>query len=233
MIDPDGRLPDMSGFAIETPEALLFAEYVLIIEDLQIALQNIKALRSLLYPKEDVTRENRTVNEALFRDAIVQFGSCFDPRAKVRLNRDEVYIGDAKSIELFDHAINLRNSFVAHRFGTGRICFVNLIYVPRFGAWQIKPQPYRFSYEGRDGLLRYQKLILHAIKHTQTLSADLHRRVIDQVKAMTLEELYKLPVAEAFAPRGDDMWMTRKEYRRAVKARAQATEGQEPKKPQT
>ena len=205
---------------LTTPEAEHLAELYLIQADLDAAFNAL----DLYFEKYAVTatpKEGRAaiISPSLFRDGILLFCSCFSTKDKTKLHPEAVYahLGSDK-MDYAQKLLDMRDAFVAHNFGPQRqhvimiVCnddggnlsplgFVqNFI---RFAGWTV---------EERQKLLPFINV---ARDHLKGLIEVAEVPVMEQVTAITPDELAAIPDAEVAIPEAGDYRSSRSRFQKS------------------
>ena len=205
---------------LSTPEAEHLAELYLIQGDLNTAYDTLD-LYFEKYAVNEGPRYGRAalVAPSLFRDGILLFCSCFSTKDKSKLHPETVYAHlGADRLEYAQKLLDLRDAFVAHNFGPQRQHNIVVICPKADG----KLLPYAFTqyfvrFSGWVGRERTQLLpfIDVAREHLKKVIATAEAEVMDQVVALTSEQLEALPDAEIVLPEPSDYRSSRSRFRQS------------------
>ena len=165
----------------------------------------------------DAPRDDLIVASSLFRNAIVSFVACFDKSVTPRLDVDSVYSEAEGGIEYFKWLKDLRDSWVAHRFGAHRQSYVGPMVDDNTGKYigignmvQMYAAP---KTDGADQLVSFMKAAEHAAK---VIAKPLHGELDKYMQEMPETVLLRLPTALSKAAGTNDLRMGRRKYRSTI-----------------
>jgi hypothetical protein len=178
-----------TGLAVERQ----LEEIILIRSDLQNCLATLTFWSNMQDDGESGDQEKKRIAVGLFRDGITQFVNCFDSKNAFPLVVEEVFPDKKGIAEYFRWLRALRNSYTAHRHGSGRQCIVGAMVDTLTGAYlghghflTIYSGPQR---EGHKDLLEVVAMSLaFADKKVLALTAqfDAEAKLIPPAKLQTL-----------------------------------------------
>jgi len=205
---------------LSTPEAEHLAELYLIQGDLNAAYDTLD-LYFTKYAVTDMPKEGRAaiISPSLFRDGILLFCSCFSTKDGSKLHPEAVYAHLGKDrLEYAQKLLDVRDAFVAHNFGPQRQHSI-VIVCPEIDG---KLVPYGFTqyfirFAGWVASERKQLLsfIDVAREHLKGRIESAEIPVLQQVMALTLEELEALPEAEVAIPDAKDYKSSRSRFQKS------------------
>lgn len=214
---PDPNSPNwLTSRRLNHPETEALEEAYLIQHDIRGCIDAIQIWYCDYASIPDPDRKQNAIGGALFRDAIVQFISCFDnSNKKYRLDESELYGDDPAKMAGFKWMLDVRNAYAAHRHGAFRQCCIlafrdiekdlsGLGPLVNFYRW---PEP-----SGYAGMLHLMSI---ALQHIDAKVQRLHDKLFAVVKALTKEEFEAMPVAKGYVLPGGDEAMTRRDLQRA------------------
>jgi hypothetical protein len=199
---------------LATPEAKELAEMLLLRQDLASSFQAMQLWHKRYWQKENGTPEDTLIATCLFRDAILQFIGCFDSTAQYKLSVQDVYKSTQGATEYFKWLKDIRDAYIAHKFGPHRQCIVGVfsdsngtvIGNGHFVSVYLGPQ------EGARDLIEF---IAIAGRYLNSRIEDLQAQVLAAAKAMSKEDLNALPIARAYGVGPNETRMTREKFKRS------------------
>ena len=198
---------------LDSPNGRLFAEWQLLLKDLESCLAAARLWKST--SQAEKTETNSVIAASLFRDAIVRFMACFDDATPVRLDAAELY-GPSRiegGLEYFRWLSTLRDTWIAHRHGASRQAHTAIAVSESTGAFlgfcNMIVALASFDYREEDGLI---PLIEMAIAHTAKQCQSYNEVVRAEVEAMQSDQLLKLPRASMVVPNERTRHMGRRKY---------------------
>jgi hypothetical protein len=199
---------------LATPDAKELAEMFLLQQDLASSFQAMKLWHERYWRKENPTPEDTLIANSLFRDAILQFIGCFDRTAQYRLSVQDVYKSTQGATEYFSWLQDIRDAYIAHKFGPDRQCAVGVFSDSKGTVISIGHfvSVYAGPSEGARDLIEF---IAIAGRYLNSRIEDLHAQVLAAAKAMSKEDLNALPIARAYGVGPNDTRMSREKFKRS------------------
>ena len=201
--------------SLDTPNGRLFAEWRLLLIDLEDCLKVAELWRTKSGDSE--TEADKVIAASLFRDAVVRFMACFDKGMPVRLDADELY-GPPRTeggVEYFRWLSALRDTWIAHRHGVSRQAHA-LVAVDE-GTGEVlgvgASVGVMASYDPGEGD-GFIPLIQMAISHAENRARELKEVVASELKSMHPSQLLRLPIAATKVPGKRALRRGRKKYGR-------------------
>ena len=199
--------------SLTTTEARTYSEWVLLVGDLKYALKRAEIWENIAGAKSG-NGCDAEVCVSLFRDAVISFVSCFDKQLPVHLDALNVYSQVPGGLDYFNWLTNLRNTWIAHRFGPYRQCevaiFIDINTGNIQGIGNFSQLYYGPKAEAGGDLIRMIKIALeHAGNHEKN-----HEDTIKvYVEGLKKSERLKLSVARTIVPASDEVNLGRKKFR--------------------
>jgi hypothetical protein len=198
------------GREYTSPAALAYAEHHLILANLQSSLRSLGQIQRRISSIVE-SPEELHICESLFRDAVVQFVECFGNPKKNQLSVEDVFGHSPEMVREMAFLRDLRDGYAAHNHGPRRQCIV--IVVPSetnftFGGYRLA-----FSVPSDDAIPAYISLFETAIIFTITRCSALHQQVLQELQALTKEQILALPTAAIRTPSEGEIKQARKEFR--------------------
>jgi hypothetical protein len=199
--------------ALKTAQALELAEWLLIEVDIGYCIRCIDVWRKI--PKsEDGVSDNHVIATSLFRNAVVSFISCFDKSVTPNLDVETVYKGVNGASSYFAWLKDLRDSWIAHRFGASRQAIVGPMVednAGQFVGFGNLVQMYNTP-NPKDGeqLIRFMQI---AERHAKASVKRLEEELEEYAKNMPETALLRLPLAVTKAAGPNDLRMGRRKFR--------------------
>lgn len=197
--------------AINSPTANEVGETLLLLNDTRKCFQAMKLWFRKYAPVtgEQLTAENDLIADALFRDSIVQFVANFDRTANYPLDEKRVFKQIDGGVEYFRWLKDIRDSYAAHKFGTLRQCVPGVVFDANGEALaigHISQQGYPFGKEEEDQILRCMSVVG---RYLEAKVENLQAKLLEEAKAMQLDEILRLPNAQTYATASDEIRMSR------------------------
>lgn len=194
---------------LETPNALLLAEFLLFESDLDECINAI-------YLRETMAGEGDkadVVGRALFTHAIVRFISCFDKYHRHPLDQKVIYGADDGGLEYYQYLLDLRDSFLAHRFGPLRQCHVGVFLQPHPPGSRAVGNCIMMSV----GIDRSEAhmvgcFIMKALTWVRSEIARVTALIEAEVEMMDADEIEKLPMARLYGVSNSEMRTGREKF---------------------
>lgn len=199
--------------ALKTANGIQYAEWVLLVNDLQRCLELVGLWRQLLSLDEKTPRDTRLA-ESLFRDAVVSFVSCFDKdKGHVCLDAQSLYGSVDGALAAFQWFYTVRNQSIAHRYGPHRLAHTTVIIDEDTGELLGDGATVYAMYQpSTDGSNALGALIQIALKHANTQVEDLSVQCKAEMKAMYPSERRRLGVASYRVPDESSLRLGRRKY---------------------
>ncbi len=198
---------------METSEAQTFAEWYLLVDDLQYCLQVAKLWKDKVAEQPESGKNDSSAS--LFRDAVISFMACFDPAAPVRLDPQKIYQNIPGGIDYYKWLLALRDTWIAHRHGTSRQAVTTILVDESTGNFLgIGCMVQSYSSPVPDSADDFIRFIQIATSHAELKKNALESSVKDQAKSMKPSERLQLPVATTKIPDAQALRMGRKKFQR-------------------
>ena len=208
---PDAR-------AVTTPEARSLSEWYLIRRVLKVSESNLRALLQMPNAPQ-LSSVERTVAEALFRDAIIQLIGCFGEDKNHKLEKKSVYSSHPGGLTSINYLQDLRDSFLAHNFGPQRQSFI-FVNPSAYGTdeWCAHFDVV-FSLPAHEGLPPYLTVVEIALQATEALIHRLNQIVLGQLEKLGPAGVAALPPLKVRTPSMGEVRMSRRGFREGTKPR--------------
>ena len=201
--------PTLVRKALGSPDAIALAEIELLKHDLIESLQIAKILHTQ-YMGRDLNEEERLVATSLYRSSIMLWVSCFEKPRRGDLDASAVYYGD--DLTFFRSVIDVRDSFIAHRFGPQRQS-ATMAVIKDGIVRGIQQGTTKYSSCGPDELSNMMRLIGAGIEAAEAKAKPLGIAVLLELRKMSPAEVAALDDFEITPPDGTQTRMSRKEFR--------------------
>ena len=210
----------LHGRALETRQGREYAEWVLLVADLQFSLERVQMWEGMA-SSDSTDPQNQKAAVSVLRDGVVTFVSCFDPEAPMSLVPAVVYGEVAGGVEYFEWLKDVRNTWIAHRGGPHRQC-VTVAIVDEQSGDLVGVGHLAHLYQGPkpDAAGDLIKVIKMALSHA---NGELRRRQISvrkELEAMGEEARRRLRRANTTIPGSSEIRLGRRRFReRAITRR--------------
>ena len=216
---PSGKDSSWTGRSLNTPDARVYSEWVLLVNDLEYALRRAQLWRDLT---KSAAGDGGAleVGTSLFRDAVVSLVACFDDTSPVYLDPASVYGATPGEAEYFQWLKDIRHTWIGHRGGPQRQCVVAIVIDEVTGdlhgighLQQLWVGP---NTEAGDDLGRMMEIaLIHARRELKRCESV----VKDYVDRMTNRDRLRLPVAHTVVPGHREIHMGRRKFHNIKSAR--------------
>ena len=203
---------------VNTPAARSYAEWTLLVQDLGYALSRARLWKeAALAASRDESRAGVAVS--LFRDAVISFVSCFDRQTPVHLHPAVAFGSLDGAVEFFEWLRDMRNSWVAHRSGSLRLCVPAIVIDEQTGDVQgVGHLSHHYlgpKAEAADDLIRVMEA---ALDHSLSEQRRQEHRLRDELEKLNRHERLSLPRANTTVPGSADIRMARKKFQNIKRA---------------
>jgi hypothetical protein len=107
-------------------DAVRISELFLLLQDLKECRRAAELWIELFGKDEKLSSDDIVIANSVIRDVIVQLVSCFDTQYAHNLKKNEVF-KQPLEIEYFNHLVEIRTTYAAHRFGPLRQCSIGVV----------------------------------------------------------------------------------------------------------
>ena len=198
---------------LSTPEAKLYSEWTLLVQDLKYALRRAQLWKELLASDSRSDRDT-DISVSLIRDAVISIVSCFDKRPPVYLDPAVVYATVPGGIEYFNWLKDMRDNWIAHRGGPHRQCSVAVFIDEESGEFQgfghLAHMYHGPKIQASDDLIRMMTIALEYAVRELKRHEQLAREDVQNLKDC---ERINLPKSQTIAPASREIHMGRKKFR--------------------
>lgn len=200
-----------SSKLLRTDLANQVAELVIIKNDLEAALTNVKLMRDRYPPKDEMANEDRAIQMALYRDTIMLITGCF---RKDGLTPEETFSTIENTDEFMQWMWDTRDTYIAHTFGPQRQAVSVAIVHPETGK-VLGAGPFNFNMVGiaEDHIQGLGQGVTLALNYTNSQLDILSKDLLDEAQKLTPEEALALPNASIHVPGAEDLRTHRRTYR--------------------
>lgn len=192
---------------IDTPESREYAEWCLLVLDLERCLHVARLWKQ---QEEDGDVE---VAVSLFRDAVVSLISCFDKTNAVSLDAQALYGRYEGGLEYFQWLTTIRDTWVAHRYGTSRQTSAAIVVDENsgdfLGVGNMLMTYSRPVLAGADDFILFVSI---AAAEAKTRQSEAQKVVERQAKSLTPSQRLQLPIANAKAATGGELRIGRRKF---------------------
>ena len=198
------------------PEARLLTELWVLEANVKHSVTALKLLHDNYCHDTSNDEEGRTIAAALYRDAIVQFMSCFDFKKNKRgvlLDSDEVYSSVDGGSEYFKMIKDTRDAFAAHSFGMLRQLLLGVYLDDSGKIGGFERLNVSFTVPTKEGVVECIKFMSFTGSALVKKINDLGLIVKAKAEAMSLEELATLKTAEVRIGGHEDFGLSRGQYK--------------------
>jgi hypothetical protein len=197
---------------LNTPVAKEYAEFLLLQADMRSALAAIRLWHEK-YTGDDQSPEEATIGLSLVREAIIQFISCFDKKAKYRLVAEDIYAEMEGALDRFNEMYDIRDAYVAHRFGPYRQCVIGVEMLPD-GTRILSPTAMTNWRPRKEHGPMLIALFSRAAEHIDKKVKLLNEQVSASTATLTREQIDALPLAQLHGVGSDEIRMGRGEFQK-------------------
>ncbi|MGE7417459.1 hypothetical protein [Methylobacterium tarhaniae] len=195
---------------VEGKTATALEEIEVIVSELIYALNNMKcAIKFLSSP--DNEDEANIVTNALYRDSIVRFISCFNGKNKLSSEEFCASLDDAS--EYFQYILDLRNSWVAHAHGASQQAEA-VVYIDDsgniIGTGCIL---FKLCGKDKDEMAQFHAFISFALKYAANIKTELEQKFDAEIKNKTREQLLSMKNSSFRALEPEEVALSRNQYR--------------------
>lgn len=217
VIASGGIRADEIAKEIDSDDARLLGECSLIADQIRDSYDSMTLMFNK-YPSPADGSDDHIIRMSLFRDSIVQFSGCFDPKNPHALKAFDLYAGEAGWEKLDTWFRDLRDSYAAHSFGPQRqndLCALL--------EWNGQRDRVRFTaiadfsvrYQGphireRDQILKFMKIALDVAEARVRLKRrELHAKMLE----IGPDALFRYPDYRPLIPSPTDIRIGRPSFR--------------------
>ena len=192
---------------LDTPEAREYAEWCLLVLDLERCLRVTRLWKDL-----DKDRDTE-VAASLFRDAVVSFMACFDKSNAISLDPEALYRPYEGGVQYFQWLSAIRDTWIAHRHGASRQTSAAIVVDQNSGDYlglgSLLMAYSRPVLEGADNLIKFVSV---ALTEAKARRSEAQAVVELQARSLTPNQRLRLPIANAKAPTGGALRLGRKKF---------------------
>lgn len=210
-----------------SPLANEVSELILIKRDLEYCVAVFRLFG--LIAEDESHANNKLAATSLYRDGIISLMACFDESNQSSLKADAVYAGLENGMQYFRYLKDLRDTWIAHRFGPTRFATYGFLIDPKTGEIEGYGDFVVESILAEKS--QAQQLTMFA-RHAFTFAEQLTNRKIEALKLEAIS-LYpsqrkKLPDAQFRTPSSSEFRVGRRKYQNDVdqKARRKPTQNE-------
>jgi len=205
---------EMAYRKVSSPLARKVGELILLKYDLECSLECLINWQEDL-PQGDANASFiNAANQSFVRDAIITFHACFDSACPENLDASVIYADNPEALHFFNWCKDLRDTWVAHRFGPSRLAEAVFQIHPEtgdvLGEGEMTVAYLGPPYETRDMMIR---LAEHAHAYATSLLTKHRELLLDEVNSLFPNQRKKLDLAGFRIAGPEEFRMGRRKYR--------------------